>query len=62
MFTVGATVTKKTGYEFTGIVVAAYNKLDGKARYVVESTVSGASGLQHIFSGSDIKFIEKKIG
>lgn len=52
-FKVGDRVTKVTGdYEYEGIVVAAFAKLDGKNfRYVVEDDRRAL----HIFSGKQLQ-------
>lgn len=51
----GEIVTKTEGYEFRGVVIAKFYTLSGKLRYVVESTVPGASGIVHIFAPTQIK-------
>jgi len=43
-------VVKVRGYKFPGLVVAAYQTLSGEDRYVVECTLPGAEGIQHIFN------------
>jgi hypothetical protein len=50
-FDVGEYVSKLRGdYSFDGVVVAAFNKLSGARRYVVENR----DGVLHIFSGSNL--------
>jgi hypothetical protein len=51
-FAVGDHVEKVSGdYRFDGIVVAAFHKLGGRARYVVEN----GDGLLHVFSAPNLK-------
>ena len=51
IFIVGAKVRKVVGdYDFYGIVVAAFCKLDGKKRYVVENK----ERVLHIFSAKQL--------
>ena len=54
----GTRVRKARGYEFHGIVVAAFEKLDRQVRFVVESTTIGAAGMLHIYSGRDLELEE----
>jgi hypothetical protein len=50
-FDVGDHVSKLRGdYSFEGVIVAAFNKLSGARRYVVENR----DGVLHIFSGSNL--------
>lgn len=50
-FKVGDKVSKVGGdYTFDGVVVAAFQKLSGKTRYVVEDD----RGILHIFSGKNL--------
>jgi hypothetical protein len=52
MYKVGDKVKKVTGdYKFEGTVVAAFEKLSGKPRYVVENE----DGILHIFSDKNLK-------
>lgn len=52
LLTVGTRVRKVTGdYRFEGVVVAAFGKLNGQRRYVVEN----ADGILHIFSGKNLE-------
>lgn len=51
-FNIGDKVYKVSGYIFEGTVVAAFCKLDGQPRYVVE--MDGNAGLLHIFNGSQL--------
>jgi len=49
-------VAKISGdYDFEGIVVSAFRKLDGKVRYVVEDD----RGILHIFSDANLDLVEK---
>lgn len=51
LFAIGDYVEKVSGdYRFDGVVVAAFHKLDGRARYVVEN----GDGLLHVFSASNL--------
>lgn len=51
-FTVGDVVIKDGGdYVFKGIVVAAFSKLSGSMRYVVENE----AGILHIFSAKQLR-------
>ncbi len=56
-FQVGDQVVKIRGYHFEGEVVAAYHTRNGDARYVVECTVPGAAGMQHIYNGSQLSLV-----
>lgn len=49
---VGDKVTKIGGYPFPGTIVAAFEKLDGQPRYVVES--ADLPGLLHIFADTQL--------
>ena len=52
IFQVGDNVKKITGdYKFEGVVVAAFEKLSGKQRYVVENE----DGILHIFSEKNLE-------
>lgn len=51
----GNKVKKKGGYNFRGVVVAAFTKLNGQERYVVECTVPGCEGMLHIYNGSQLE-------
>lgn len=55
VFEEGDFVTKKEGHEFTGIVVATFNTLDGKPRVVVECLAQGARGLLFILRHDQLK-------
>ena len=57
MFEVGDKVKKKKGYSFSGIVVSRYTTLKEELRFVVECTVVGAAGMQHIYSANDLEFM-----
>lgn len=52
-FLIGDQVRKIKGYKFTGTVVAAFHKMDGEDRYVVENS----DGLLHIFNDSQLEFL-----
>ncbi len=52
-FTEGDRVRKRSGYNFDGTVVAAFHKLDGQERYVVE--MDGNAGLLHIFNAGQLE-------
>ena len=50
-FKVGDRVCKISGdYRFAGVVVAAFHKISGRARYVVEND----DGLLHVFSAPNL--------
>lgn len=50
-FKVGQSVSKKGGdYRFDGFVVAAFNKISGEVRYVVEDD----RGILHIYSDKNL--------
>ena len=54
-FEIGDRVKKIGGdYEFEGVVVAAFDKLSGKRRYVVEDD----RGVLHIYSGWNLRPVE----
>lgn len=54
-FQVGDKVEKISGdYTFEGIVVAAFSKLSGKTRYVVENP----DGILHIFSEKQLTEVD----
>lgn len=57
-FNVGEKVTKVSGYSFTGVVVARFNTLADKPRYVVECTVNGASGMLHIYNEKQLERVD----
>lgn len=47
---IGDKVEKLDGdVRFTGVIVAVYKTLSGKDRIVVECTIEGVKGLQHIY-------------
>lgn len=52
---VGCKVKKKSGFSFSGTVVSYFFTLDGKPRFVVESTVTGAEGLLFIFNPEQLE-------
>lgn len=54
---VGDKVRKKEGYGFPGYVVAVYRTLSNEERVVVECTVPGASGWQHIFRPDQLEVV-----
>ena len=43
-------VKKVKGYEYFGVVVAAFQTTKGEDRYVVESTSPGSKGMLFIFN------------
>jgi NTP pyrophosphatase (non-canonical NTP hydrolase) len=51
-FRIGASVDKRDGYKFPGIVVSAFDNSGGERRYVVESTT--LPYLLHIFNESQL--------
>jgi hypothetical protein len=55
-FDVDDKVRKKSGYEFPGVIVSKFEKLDGSIRYVVESTVTEVEGILHIYSADDLEY------
>lgn len=56
MLDVGDEVVKIDGdVRFSGVVVAAYQTLSGKPRVVVECTVPGVAGLQHIYRPDQLR-------
>lgn len=58
-FTVGANVEKIGGdYTFAGIVVAAFPKLSGAVRYVVEDD----RGVLHVYGDKNLRALEGKGG
>lgn len=48
-------VSKKKGYRFFGIVVAAFTTLGGEERYVVESTSYGSKQMLFIFNDGQLE-------
>lgn len=61
IFLVGDKVRKITGYEFRGVVVATFNKLDGAPRLVVEMTGGcngNGDGMLHIFSPKQMERLD----
>jgi len=57
-FQIGDRVEKMTGYKFTGTVVSVYQTLGGRTRLVVECTVKGCEGMQHIYAPENIRLKE----
>lgn len=55
-FFVGDRVVKRAGYDFPGIVVAVFNTLAGKERFVVEYVHQGEppTGMLHIFNAEQL--------
>ncbi len=51
----GDEVRKLTGYEYSGVVVAAFRNLKGHNRFVVESTSKGSRGMLFIFNASQLE-------
>lgn len=58
-FSVGDRVRKVKGYEWPGVVVAAFTTLDYKPRYVVECTVPEVAGALHIYNGEQLELDQK---
>lgn len=54
VFTIGQHVEKVSGYRFPGIVIGVAQKLDGKLLYLVECVATGAEGMCHIYSASQL--------
>ena len=56
-FNVGDRVKKVGGeYELEGTIVAAFNKLSGTERYVVEADIP--KGLLHIYGPNNLQLLE----
>lgn len=55
---VGDSVEKITGYKFPGVIVADYKTLAGHQRYVVECTIPGCEGMQHIYNPTQLRLSE----
>lgn len=47
-------VRKVKGYEYFGVVVAAFQTTKGEDRYVVESTSHGSRGMLFIFNDGQL--------
>ena len=59
---VGDKMTKKKGYDFSGIIVAEFENLKGETRIVAEhidSQTDTSSGMLHIFNPSQIEVKEE---
>lgn len=54
-FKLGDKVEKAKGYKWPGVIVAVFETLSDKKRYVVECTVAEVSGALHIYSAKDLK-------
>lgn len=54
---VGDKVEKVSGYLWPGIVVAVFDTLAGKQRFVVECTVPEVKGALHIYSREQLNKI-----
>jgi len=54
-FSVGDGVKKITGYQYFGVVVAAFKTIKGGDRYVVESTSHGSNGMLFIFNDTQLE-------
>jgi len=54
-FKLGDKVEKAKGYKWPGVVVAVFETLSGKKRYVVECAVPEVAGALHIYSAKDLK-------
>lgn len=55
---VGTPVEKVGGYQFPGVVVAAFHTLAGQERFVVEATGEAYAGMLHIFNGGQLRALE----
>jgi hypothetical protein len=55
-FLVGDNVRKVKGYEWPGVVVAAFRTLRGDERYVVECTVSEVAGALHVYAPEQLEY------
>lgn len=55
--TVGDRVEKSAGYQWPGVVVAVFETIGGKTRYVVECTVPEVAGALHIYSPNQIRLV-----
>lgn len=54
-FKLGDKVEKAKGYKWPGVIVAVFDTLSEKRRYVVECTVPEVAGALHIYSAKDLK-------
>jgi hypothetical protein len=54
-FPPGTKVEKATGYQFPGVVVAAFRTLAGEERYVIECTVPEVKGMLHIYTPKQLQ-------
>ena len=54
----GDKVQKIKGYRWPGVIVAAFETIEGKRRYVVECTVPEVAGALHIYSPEQIEVID----
>ena len=52
---IGDKVRKVKGYRWPGVVVAKFETLSGKLRYVVECTVPEVAGALHIYSPEQLE-------
>lgn len=52
---IGDKVRKVKGYRWPGVVVAKFETLSGKLRYVVECTVPEVTGALHIYSPEQLE-------
>lgn len=52
---IGDKVRKVKGYSWPGVVVAKFETLNGKLRYVVECTVPEVAGALHIYSPEQLE-------
>lgn len=54
-FEVDDWVNKKKGYKFPGVIIAKFETLTGKTRYVVECTAPLVQGCLHIFNADQLE-------
>lgn len=55
---VGDSVRKRTGYQWPGVIVAAFETRAGHRRYVVECTVPEVAGALHIYSAEQLEKVD----
>lgn len=51
---VGDHVFKKKGYRYPGVIVAKFETLAGKTRFVVECNAEAVRGMLHIFNDGQL--------
>lgn len=54
----GQKVRKTKGYRWPGVIVAKFETLSGRIRYVVECTVPEVAGALHIYSPEQLEVVE----